>query len=430
MKVHSISRHVVAGFLLLLAAPSLFALEAVGTVRRLDSEQGVLVVFANGAERTLSIAKDVKILGADGTPLADGLAAKELKEGAEVTVTVERAGSSGPELRSLRLGRHAAPGGPGRGPAGGPPAITEKPTIGQKPLTEMTAEDRYKGEDGGLYGGGRNEPPEALLAAAQRQTAKIVPRDAEGKPAKDGKIGLVSISMSNATMEYSRFKQLADSDPAKSPRVAIVDCAQGGQAMAEWVDPQARPWAEADRRLAAAGVSPQQVQVIWVKLANKGPRGELAEHGRKLERDTAAVLRNAKARFPNVQIAYLASRIYAGYAGSALNPEPYAFEGAFAARWLIQDQLKGDPALQYDEANGPAIAPLALWGPYFWGDGVTPRKSDGLVWKREDLAGDGTHPSESGRQKVADLLLKFFKEDPLARTWFVGRQTGSPGQVR
>ena len=56
-------------------------------------------------------------------------------------------------------------------------------------------------------------------------------------------IGLVSISMSNATQEFSVFKQLADADPAKSPRVKVVDCAQGGQAMAQWATPDARPWA-------------------------------------------------------------------------------------------------------------------------------------------------------------------------------------------
>ena len=60
-----------------------------------------------------------------------------------------------------------------------------------------------------------------------------------------------------------------------------------------------------------------------------------------------------------------------------------------------------------------------MWGPYFWADGTTPRKSDELVYERADLAGDGTHPSNSGRQKVAGQLLRFFKEDPLASKWFV-----------
>ena len=38
---------------------------------------------------------------------------------------------------------------------------------------------------------------------------------------------------------------------------------------------------------------------------------------------------------------------------------------------------------------------------------------------REDLVGDGTHPSDSGRKKVAELLLEFFKTDANAKTWFV-----------
>ena len=294
-----------------------------------------------------------------------------------------------------------------------------KTSMGFKPLTEMTAEDHYKGEDGGLYGGGRNEPPPVLRATAEKETARIVPLDADGKPAAKGKIGFISISMSNATQEYSLFKQIADTDVAKSPLVAIVDCAQGGQAMESWVDPQAHAWTEADRRLAAAGVSPKQVQVVWVKLANKGPSGDLQSHGRLLQRNTLAVLQNAKARFPNLRIAYLGSRIYAGYAASGLNPEPYAYEGAFVVRWLIQDQMAGKPELACDDAHGSAKAPLLLWGPYFWADGTIPRQSDQLVWERGDLRSDGTHPSETGRKKVADMLLKFFKEDPLARTWFV-----------
>jgi hypothetical protein len=290
---------------------------------------------------------------------------------------------------------------------------------GFKPLTEMTADDRYKEQDGGLYGAGRNTPPDAHRKQAESELAQIQPLDAAGKPAKDGKIVLVSISMSNATQEFSRFKQIADADPAKSPLLTIVDCAQGGQAMAEWVGPQAPPWGEAARRLESAGVSPQQVQVAWVKLANKGPRGDLEDHGKQLQKDTLAVLQNAKAKFPNLRIVYLGSRIYGGYAASGLNPEPYAYESAFVCRWLIQDQIKGEPALNFDASRGEVKAPLLLWGEYFWADGTTPRASDGLIWTRDDLAGDGTHPSQSGREKVARMLLEFFKTDPLARTWFV-----------
>jgi hypothetical protein len=295
-----------------------------------------------------------------------------------------------------------------------------KESTGLVPLTEMSARDRYKGEDGGLYGQGRNIPPDAHRKAAVAELAKVQTLDPYGKAAKNGKVVLVSISMSNATQEFSLFKQLADIDPAKSPVLAIVDCAQGGQAMAEWADPAARPWTEADRRLATASVTAQQVQVAWIKLANKGPQGDLGEHGKKLERDTLAVLQNARTRFPNLRIVYLSSRIYAGYATTPLNPEPYAYESAFAVRWLIQDQIKGEPALNFDASRGAVKAPLLLWGPYLWGDGMTLRKADGLLWRRDDLAKDGTHPSQMGREKVAKLLLEFFKSDPLAKPWFTG----------
>jgi hypothetical protein len=114
------------------------------------------------------------------------------------------------------------------------------------------------------------------------------------------------------------------------------------------------------------------------------------------------VLRNLKARFPNLRIAYLASRIYGGYADGRPNPEPFAYEGAFVLRWLIRSQIQGDDGLSFDPDQGPVNSPLLLWGPYFRSDGMTPRKRDGLIWERRDFAGDGTHPTGSGCQKVAE----------------------------
>ncbi len=405
----------------LFTAAQALAFEAVGTIREMDAERHLLhIQTENGVDRVVPVAPDVRTLGIDGQALAGGLADGELKAGARVTLVVER-GDSGPVVRMIRLGRQRTNETRGRQrpnnvSGGGTNAV------GLMPLDQMTAQDRYKGEDGGLYGGGGNDPPPDHAMAARKQTQRIDPLDRDGKPARDGKIGLVSVSMSNATQEFSLFKQLADGDPRKSPHVVIVDCAQGGQAMAEWTRPDARAWEETSLRLERAGVSAKQVQVIWVKLANKGPRGDLASHGRQLQQDTLQVLQNAKAAFPNVRIAYLGSRIYAGYATSPLNPEPYAYEGAFVVRWLIQAQMGGDASLSYDEARGAAKVPLLLWGPYFWADGIVPRKRDGLIWERSDLAGDGTHPSNSGRRKVADMLLAFFKEDPIAAIWFVNEK--------
>lgn len=294
--------------------------------------------------------------------------------------------------------------------------IGGKEKVGLKPLSEMAAVDRYQKEDGGLYGQGKNTPPEKHRQAAEQAIAKLDPLDPSGRASNSGTIGFVSISMSNATQEFSLFKQLADRSQEKSLKVTIVDCAQGGQAMAEWVDPKGRPWEEARRRMVAANLAREQVQVVWIKLANKGPRGTLEEHGKKLEKDTLAVIQNAKKEFPNLRIAYLSSRIYGGYSTGMLNPEPYAYESAFPVRWLIQRQIEGDKALAFQGEH--PTAPLLLWGPYLWADGITPRKADGLHYLREDLAQDGTHPSQQGRQKVAGFMLNFFLTDPLTKPWF------------
>ena len=122
-----------------------------------------------------------------------------------------------------------------------------------------------------------------------------------------------------------------------------------------------------------------------------------------------------KATFPNLRVAYLSSRIYGGYnivGIRRVNPEPFAYETAFSVRWVIQDQIQS-------ETQGKVDDPVLLWGPYLWADGVTPRKSDKLVWERKDLAEDGVHPSKIGGQKVANLLLEFFKSDASAKIWFV-----------
>ncbi|PYV13465.1 MAG: hypothetical protein DMG07_14405 [Acidobacteria bacterium] len=84
-------------------------------------------------------------------------------------------------------------------------------SVGLTPLTELTG--KYKGESGGLYGNGRNEPPEAHRQAALREAARVGPLERDGKPSKDGQVVLVSIGMSNTTQEFSAFKAIADRDP-------------------------------------------------------------------------------------------------------------------------------------------------------------------------------------------------------------------------
>lgn len=298
-----------------------------------------------------------------------------------------------------------------------PPKWTQHLT----PLTELGAAN-YKGEDGGLYGGGKNTPPSTHLDAALREAEKIIPIDAAGKPAAAGKIGLISVGMSNTTQEFTRFMADANHDPQKSRHVVLVDGAQGGQTGMRWADPSAPLWQTVDQRVQAAGLSPLQIQVAWMKQAEAGPSrlGEFPRHAQVLTDNLVTVLERLKQRFPNLRIVYLSSRIYGGYATTALNPEPYAYEEAFSMRWLIRDQIAGKPELNFDPARGPVKSPLLLWGPYLWADGETPRQDVGLKYVVGDFGGDGTHPGDSGRAKVATLLLNFLKTDPTAKPWFTG----------
>jgi hypothetical protein len=289
----------------------------------------------------------------------------------------------------------------------------------------MTADDRYKGEDGGLYGRGNNQPPEAHRAAALEASRRVTPLDERGKPSNDGKIVLLSIGMSNTAGEFITFKDLADSDPQKSPQVVLVNGAVGGAGARSWANGPRGPWSTVAQRLAEAKVSPQQVQVVWLKHAEPMPEPDAVrlEHAKNLKKWLAAIVHTLKAEYPNVRIVYLSSRIYGGYNAVGLrrvNPEPFAYESAFSVRGLIQDQIKGDATLSYDPTKGKVVAPILLWGPYLWADGIKPRKADGLVWERQDFEKDGVHPTrKDGARKVAEQLLHFFKTDAGTRTWFV-----------
>ena len=279
----------------------------------------------------------------------------------------------------------------------------------------------YQGEQGGLYPNGENTPPPAHLKAGLKLARQIVPRDADGNESKDGKIVLISIGMSNTTMKFQTFQKLAAGDTSLNKRLVIVDGAQGGQVAWVTSKPTTPFWDVVDERLKAAGVTRKQVQAAWVLQANPGPRRPFPAEVKELQQNLADTLHVMQDRFPNLKIAYLSSRTYAGYATSPLNPEPHAYESGFAVKWLIADQLAGKPELNYDPAKGPVRAPWLAWGPYVWADG-TRANQDGLSYVRSDYTEqDGTHPSASGRQKVAVRLMQFLKTDPTAKSWFTER---------
>jgi hypothetical protein len=275
----------------------------------------------------------------------------------------------------------------------------------------------YKGEQGGLYPGGVNTPPAGHLRSGLALAKKIVPLDAEGHPASDGKIVMISVGMSNTTMKFQAFQQLAKQQTDLNPKLVLVDGAQGAQVAWVTAKPTTPFWEVVAERLKAAGVTHAQVQAAWLLQANPGPTAEFPTEMKELQRDIEETLQVMHDKFPNLRVTYLSSRTYAGYATSPLNPEPHAYESGFAVKWVIADQLAGKPEMNYDATKGAVRVPWVEWGPYVWADGVKGNKA-GLVYLKEDYGeADGTHPSMSGRMKVAGRLMEFMKGDATTKGW-------------
>lgn len=321
-------------------------------------------------------------------------------------------------------------------------ASPKTPNGARLPLTDMvTGAATYLGYEGGLYPNHSNLLPIAQALTGVERANLIQPLDINGNPAVGGKYVLLSLGMSNTTQEFCvannvdgvtcnawTFMGQAAGDPmVNHTSLVIINGARSGQGATLWdsaTDPN-YDWVR-DFTLTPLGLSEQQVQAVWVKVANPNPTLSLLDPNAdayQLLTSLGNIVRALKVRYPQLRQVFLSSRIYAGYATTSLNPEPFAYESGFAVKWLIEaqiaqmasggaviDPLAGD--LNYD-----TIAPWLAWGPYLWADGLTPR-SDGLTWVPADLEADGTHPSQTGETKVGTLLLNFLSSSTQTRCWF------------
>jgi len=293
-------------------------------------------------------------------------------------------------------------------------------SIGLVPLNDLDG-GFYKGKPGGLYPTG-DYRPSAHEIDGVTQANSVQPLNRLGRPDPAGRIVLLSIGMSNTKSEFATFQFLARSDSTLNPRLVIVNGAKSGASSKVIAHPETTKgqayWEEVNSLLNQSNVTPAQVQIAWVKVAEANPTGTFPIDALRLKADLGAIARILKLKFPNIRLAYYSSRIYAGYTTTSLNPEPYAYQSGFAAKWIIEDQIKGDPTLNFDSHFGPVVAPWIAWGPYLWADGDRPR-SDGLTWACRDFSSDGTHPSATGANKVAVRLMDFFKRDTTTRRWFL-----------
>lgn len=330
------------------------------------------------------------------------------------------------------LGALSACGGAGVATDATPTGVTSA----RVPLSDLRS-GNYLGFAGGLYPGGSNALPSAHATAGLARAVLVEPLDPSGRPSPTGRYALLSIGMSNTTQEFCSqgggmpcepwtFMGQAAADPeVNRTTLVLVNGAQGGRTAEFWDSPGDPDYDRVrDTVLARQGLGEAQVQIAWVKVANPQPRTSLPADGAdayRLVAQIGAIARALKVRYPNLRQVFLSSRIFAGYATTALNPEPYAYESGFAVKWVIEAQIRQMQGATADARAGDlseGVAPWLGWGPYLWADGLSPR-SDGLVWDRADFAADGTHPAASGERKVATLLLDFFKRSPQTRCWFV-----------
>lgn len=382
-----------------------------------------------------------------------------------------------------------------------PTTVTVTSSAMTVPLTDMTISGQnYLGFKGGLYGNNSNSVPAGHATDGKAAAGAIQPRLQDGTASSKGAVVFLGIGMSNATIEFSNFINAATADPnVNHTTLAIEDGAHGAVTACPWTVAFSPPYPDTVCGIASGTVSAEnqydrvrdgvlatavgvpsapagcggppnpvpcltekQVQVLWIKNANPDPglngvgslsastncASELPKPTTEAclyEQQLGETVRAARSRYPNLEQIFLSTRIYAGYATTALNPEPYAYQYGFSGQWLVLAQInqiaKGatDPvAGNLDYKNGTTA--WTTWGPYLWANGTTPR-SDGLIWcnaqasapcnGEQDFEPDGTHPSainpgHDGATKVVNQLMNFFKTSAFTCAWFQKAGTVCP----
>jgi hypothetical protein len=291
------------------------------------------------------------------------------------------------------------------------------------PLNDLGPRDYAWGYVGGLWDEGSNSIPADHLAAGMAKASGVVPRDRNGNPAADGKIGFISIGSANTNLTFEALAA-RQNDARVAPNVVLINAATA-------ID--ARRWGGSwdsnynrvkNQLLTPAGLTEQQVQVAWVQLSTEYPDPPLPIQNADaymLKGWIAETLRALRERYPNLAIAYLSSREYGGYAKTNWNPEPFAYESGLSVRWVLLGQIEFmRTRFMWDNRIGhldyDRNAPWVTWGPYLWADGETPR-SDGLTWTAADFNNAGELLSASGTAKTSTQLFDFLMREPTA-AWF------------
>lgn len=283
---------------------------------------------------------------------------------------------------------------------------------------------------GGLYPNGSNTDPDPHASDGLTIGQGIQPRDANGTiDPVNGTIVFMGLGESATQQPFNDFMNVANGDPQRNPRVAIVNGALGDETASNLCSTSAGYLSTVlSYILPFYGYTAQQVAAVWLDTVDSGNTTGFSNDAStiKLEMEAGTgpgctgVLNNLVTDFPNLKIAYLGATNYTGYAEgvSTVLPEPQSYDESWADKWMIEDQINGT-CCNYNSANGAVTSPWMAWGYYYWANGLLARQ-DGTYWSCQDLSSDGIHPtSPGGHFKIADGLLNFLKTDSTATPWFL-----------
>jgi hypothetical protein len=251
----------------------------------------------------------------------------------------------------------------------------------------------YRGKEGGLYPGGSNVRPAAHDAAGQKIARDIVPLAADGSPDPvNGRIVIMPVSVSNA---YGAWHQgdagdtsttvltRANANPAKNPKLFVAYGFEyqlpGGSEGTGDPGPDSIFYKSLDHALKEQGITPRQVQIVWLSMpvSGKSWKTNLPPEARSFPADAEQsklawkeIVHAIYVRYPNVKIIYNSTKGAMYMTASATeNPEfvggpiePFNHDAAWGVKWVIEDQIKGAPDLNYDAAPRTGQSALAVLG--------------------------------------------------------------------
>jgi len=253
------------------------------------------------------------------------------------------------------------------------------------PLTALNdlGTGTYLGYEGGLYPNGSNTDPNPHASDGVAIGRGIQPRDADGNiDPTNGSVVFMSLGVSNTQQPFNDFMNIANGDPAKNPRVAIVNGALGGET-AVGLAYSTYLSTVVDYVLPFYGYTANQVAAVWLDTVDSDA-GSFPGDATTLQSELETIVAALKVDFPNLVLVYHGAANYTGYAQgvSTILPEPQAYESAFGDQWAIADQING-VCCNYNPANGTVVAPWMGWGYYYWANGLLARQDGTVLVQRE-----------------------------------------------